>query len=110
MASVKKTWLIDPELVRRARKICGARTETETVTRALREIIVRHEIEKAFQRQGPRWPILSPCFPILPFRDNDEGAARYQRFDRLLPKPRAKKGIRVASTPAAAVHEFYRDA
>ena len=53
MPSVKKTWLIDPVLVRRARKICGARTETETVTRALREILIRHEIDKAFRRHGP---------------------------------------------------------
>jgi hypothetical protein len=34
MPLVKKTWLIDPALVRRAQKICGARTETETVTNA----------------------------------------------------------------------------
>jgi hypothetical protein len=53
MPTVKKTWLIDPALVQRARKICGARTETETVTRALQEILVRDEIDKAFRRYGP---------------------------------------------------------
>jgi hypothetical protein len=53
MPTVKKTWLIDPVLVQRARKICGARTETETVTRALQEILVRDEIDKAFRRYGP---------------------------------------------------------
>ena len=53
MPAVKKTWLIDPELVRRAQKLSGARTETETVTRALQEIVVRHEIEMAFRRHGP---------------------------------------------------------
>jgi Bacterial antitoxin of type II TA system, VapB len=52
MASVKKTWLIDPELVRRAKKICGARTETETVTRALREMLIRDEIDSAFRKHG----------------------------------------------------------
>ncbi len=53
MGTVKKTWLIDPALVRRAQKICGARTETETVTRALQEMLIRDEIDKAFQRHGP---------------------------------------------------------
>ena len=53
MKAVRKTWLIDPELVRKARKVCGARTETETVTRALREILVRDEIDRAFRRHGP---------------------------------------------------------
>ena len=53
MKAVKKTWLIDPELVRKARKACGARTETETVTLALREVLVRDEINRAFRRQGP---------------------------------------------------------
>jgi len=63
MASVKKTWLIDPELVRRARKICGARTETETVTRALREVLVRDEIDKAFRKHGPSLADIEKMFP-----------------------------------------------
>ena len=50
MKRVKKTWLIDPDLVIKAQKICGARTETETVT--LREILMRGEIENAFRRHG----------------------------------------------------------
>jgi hypothetical protein len=53
MKAVKKTWLIDPELVRRARKACGARTETETVTLALRELLLRNGIDRAFRRHGP---------------------------------------------------------
>jgi hypothetical protein len=63
MPSVKKTGLIDPVLVRRARKICGARTETETVTRALREILVRDEIDKAFRRYGPALADIEKVFP-----------------------------------------------
>ena len=63
MAVVKKTWLIDPALVRRARKICGARTETETVTRALREIILRDAIDKAFERHGPALASIEDVFP-----------------------------------------------
>jgi hypothetical protein len=68
MAPVKKTWLIDPVLVQRARKICGARTETETVTRALREILVRDEIDKAFRRHGPILADIEDFFhdPALP--------------------------------------------
>jgi len=63
MPAVKKTWLIDPELVRRAQKLSGARTETETVTRALEEIVVRDEIETAFRRHGPGLAKLETIFP-----------------------------------------------
>lgn len=62
MASVKKTWLIDPALVTKARRACGARTETETVTRALRELVERDEIARAFRRHGPVLAELDPVF------------------------------------------------
>ena len=63
MKAVKKTWLIDPELVRKAQRICGARTETETVSLALREILVQHEIDAAFRRHGPVLADLEVVFP-----------------------------------------------
>ena len=63
MQPVKKTWLIDPALVTRARKICGARTETETVTRALREMVIRDEISKAFHRNAPQLAGIEEMFP-----------------------------------------------
>jgi hypothetical protein len=63
MPAVKKTWLIDPVLVQRARRICGARTETETVTQALRDILVRDEIDRAFQRHGPTLAGIEELFP-----------------------------------------------
>jgi hypothetical protein len=66
MKAVKKTWLIDPALVRRATKIYGARTETETVTRALREIVVRHEIDEAFRKHGPVLAEIEAVFPDPP--------------------------------------------
>ena len=68
MATVKKTWLIDPVLVQRARKICGARTETETVTRALQEVLIRDEIYKAVRKYGPRLADIEEVFPdgVLP--------------------------------------------
>ncbi len=53
MKPVKKTWLIDPDLVRKAQKACGARTETEAVTMALQEMLVRDEIDRAFVKYGP---------------------------------------------------------
>jgi hypothetical protein len=70
MASVKKTWLIDPELIRRAKKICGARTETETVTRALREMLIRDEIDAAFRKHGPELADIENVFvhPVSPRR------------------------------------------
>ncbi len=68
MAAIKKTWLIDPELVRQAQKISGARTETETVTRALKEIVVRDEIDKAFRQHGPALAGLGVAFPDPPRR------------------------------------------
>ena len=68
MATVKKTWLIDPVLFRKARKICGAGNETETVTRALQEIPVRDEVAKAFRTHGRVLSGIEEVFPdsVLP--------------------------------------------
>ena len=63
MATVKKTWLIDPALVQRARKILGARTEAEAVTRALREVVNQDEIDKAFRKHGPVLAGIEEVFP-----------------------------------------------
>jgi hypothetical protein len=69
MAPVKKTWLIDPSLVKKAQKIYGARTETETVTRALQEIVIRHEIDKAFQKYAGVLAGIEEVFPDPPHTD-----------------------------------------
>lgn len=66
MPTVKKTWLIDPVLVRRAQRACGARTETETVTRALKEMLVKDEIDRAFRRAAPVLSGLEEVFPDPP--------------------------------------------
>jgi hypothetical protein len=63
MPPVRKTWLIDPVLVKRAKKACGARTETETVTTALQELVVRDEIDRAFRRYGPSLADIDEVFP-----------------------------------------------
>jgi Arc/MetJ family transcription regulator len=63
MKLVRKSWLIDPALVWRAQKICGARTEAETVTMALRAIVERDEIDLAFRRHGPVLAHIENVFP-----------------------------------------------
>ena len=63
MARVKKTWLIDDALVRRARRACGARTESETVTRALQEMVLRDEMDRVFRRYGPELAGINEVFP-----------------------------------------------
>jgi Arc/MetJ family transcription regulator len=63
MAAVRKTWLIDPDLVRDAQRVCGARTETETITRALREMLIRDEIDKALERHSAVLADMEVLFP-----------------------------------------------
>ena len=63
MARVKKTWLIDQTLVSKAKRISGARTETEAVTRALEEIVVRDEIDRAFLRNHAVLAEIEVVFP-----------------------------------------------
>jgi hypothetical protein len=62
MAKVKKTWLLDGGLVKRAQLVCGARTETEMVTRALEDIVFRDEVERAIRRHGPALADWEPVF------------------------------------------------
>lgn len=63
---VKKTWLIDPKLVKKAQRVLGARTETETVTHALREMVIQAEMEKAFRRAAPVLANIEEVFPDSP--------------------------------------------
>ena len=41
---VRKQFLLDPELLKRARKALGTRTDTETVERALRSVSVDEQL------------------------------------------------------------------
>ena len=80
MIRVKKTWLIDPSLVKRAQKIFGARTETETatetetetVTRSLQAIVVQDEIDQVFRKHSAVLADLEIAFP-------DRGQAKHAR-------------------------------
>jgi hypothetical protein len=62
-------------LVKRAKKACGARTETETVTTALQDLVVRDKIDRAFRRYGPArrcdgelsfYSLFTSCLPQEP--------------------------------------------
>ena len=44
---VRKQFLLDPEILRRAREALGARTDTETVERALRSVAIDAELTAA---------------------------------------------------------------
>jgi Arc/MetJ family transcription regulator len=63
MAQVrKKTWLLDQTLVNRVRRIYRARTETEAVTLALRETVLREELTEAFRQSAGKIPRLEQAF------------------------------------------------
>lgn len=49
----KKTFLLDQKLLDQARRLLGARTETETVTAAL-QLLVRRELQSAGVRELAR--------------------------------------------------------
>jgi len=58
----QETSLIDPVLVERARDL-GSRAETETVARALREIVIQGEIDKAFLLNAACLADIEDVFP-----------------------------------------------
>ena len=58
----KKTWLLDQNLIRRARRIYKAKTETEAVTRALQEAVLREDIVKAFRLTAGKIPRMEKVF------------------------------------------------
>jgi hypothetical protein len=46
----RKNFYLDPRKIRRARRILGARTETETIDAALDLVVFREEIVKSLRR------------------------------------------------------------
>jgi Arc/MetJ family transcription regulator len=46
-ARVRKQFLLDPEVLQKAREALGARTDTETVDRALRSVAIDAELTEA---------------------------------------------------------------
>jgi RNase P protein component len=58
----KKTWLIDQTLVDRVRRVYGARTETEAVSRALEDAVVRNRIKRGFRVSAGKIPHIEKVF------------------------------------------------
>jgi hypothetical protein len=58
----KKTWLLEQSLIDRVRRIYRAKTETDAVTRALREVVVREKIKKAFRASAGKIPRIEKVF------------------------------------------------
>lgn len=55
---VKKTLRINPQLVEEVRRILGAKTETETIEKALEQIRFKTDIRKWIDRSAGRYPKL----------------------------------------------------
>jgi Arc/MetJ family transcription regulator len=58
----KKTWLLDQSLIQKVRRIYGVRTETEAVTRALKDVVFQNELQKALQATAGTAPKLEKVF------------------------------------------------
>jgi len=58
----KKTWLLDQTLITRVRRIYRARTETEAVTQALREAVLREELKQTFRQSAGKVPRIEQLF------------------------------------------------
>lgn len=54
----KKTFRLNPALIEEVRRILGARTETETVEKALEQIRFKTDIRKWVDRTSGKYPSL----------------------------------------------------
>jgi hypothetical protein len=59
-ATVKKTYNLPPDLVKRVKKILDARTETEAIVRCMSEIAFMADVEQAVKATGGRFPDFRP--------------------------------------------------
>ena len=59
-ATVKKTYNLPPDLIARAQKILGAKTETEAIILSLREIAFMDEVERAVRATSRKLPSFQP--------------------------------------------------
>ena len=55
---VKKTFRINPRLVKEVRRLLGARTETEAIEKALEQVRFKTDIRKWIDRSSARFPAL----------------------------------------------------
>lgn len=55
-ATVKKTYNLPPDLVKRVKKVLGAKTETEAIIRCMNEVAFMDDVERAVKDTGGRLP------------------------------------------------------
>jgi hypothetical protein len=58
--TVKKTYNLPPDLIARVRRIFKAKTETEAIVLALREMTFMEDIERALRASSGRLPHFKP--------------------------------------------------
>ena len=59
-ATVKKTYNLPPDLVRRVKKVLQAKTETEAIVRCMQQIAFMDDVERAVKETGGRFPNFEP--------------------------------------------------
>lgn len=59
-ATVKKTYNLPPDLIARVKRIFKARTETEAIVLALREMTFMEEVERAIRGTSGKLPNFKP--------------------------------------------------
>ncbi len=57
---VKKTYNLPPELIARVKRIFGAKTETEAIILALREMAFMEDVDRAMRAASGRMPDFKP--------------------------------------------------
>ena len=59
-ATVRKTYNLPPDLVRRVKKVLKAKTETEAIVRCMSEVAFMDEVERAVKETGGRYSDFRP--------------------------------------------------
>ncbi len=59
-ATVKKTYNLPPDLVRRVKKVLQAKTETEAIVRCMQQIAFMDDVKRAAKETGGRFPDFEP--------------------------------------------------
>jgi hypothetical protein len=59
-ATVKKTYNLPPDLVRRVKKVLHAKTETEAIVRCMQQVAFMDDVERAVKGTGGAFPDFEP--------------------------------------------------
>jgi hypothetical protein len=59
-ATVKKTYNLPPELVRRVKKVLDAKTETEAIVRCMQQVAFMDDVERAVRETDGVFPDFGP--------------------------------------------------